>query len=759
MNALWTWLGFPEGGSPAGIESWMFRLASPVSPLLLVLLFAAGCVVAGLSVSPRLRLPWRTRLVLVLGRLAAVLLLLAMLGRLELDLAVRTVRSPPVAILTDVSGSMQIDDSDGRPRIEVAREAGRRAASALSRRARVRHYRFDWRLEADADPSPAPSGDTHLYRALETLAERDPDLQAVVLLSDGRDSAGTRPERAVAALAARGIAVYPLVTGSDEAPPRAGIEIVGAAPVVRLGESFRIPVQLSTDQIDAQSVDLILTADDAETPLAMREDIAVGDIPVTVRFDVQPETAGTHRYRVEIRGLRGAAAGTTVTAEHTVTVVDRRIRVLYLDIPRDERKLLGTWLARDPVVDLATLTLLPAGGWYAQGTLYHDHGPGGLPQREGDLYQYDIIILGDIPRSVFRRGGDLAETTMRWLSEFVDRRGGGLVTLGGRSVYAAGGYQDSSLARILPFRITPEREPQVDRFFALEPTMLGLSHPVMRLESDPDANREAWFGLPLLEGSNRVGAPRSGATLLAVRPVETAAGLTERLPLMAEHPVGRGKVLSLAFDTTWRWQMHGPAEREDYYRRFWGNVVRYLAPDPRVDPKRPQVLREQARNPVGSTLALSTRLIDDRYMPIRSAELRVEVQAPSGRRTVLLPTDSRQEPGTYRYDVFLDEPGAWSVTTRHRDRVETERLVAGGGGSEMDDARADRAAMAALAAATGGHVLDGAALEADLARIPLPVRTRVRTTALALWNHPLTLIVLIGLVTLDCLVRKRRGLP
>ena len=30
---------------------------------------------------------------------------------------------------------------------------------------------------------------------------------------------------------------------------------------------------------------------------------------------------------------------------------------------------------------------------------------------------------------------------MQWLAEFVSRRGGALITLGGRSVYAAGQYQ------------------------------------------------------------------------------------------------------------------------------------------------------------------------------------------------------------------------------------------------------------------------------------------------------------------------------
>lgn len=76
------------------------------------------------------------------------------------------------------------------------------------------------------------------------------------------------------------------------------------------------------------------------------------------------------------------------------------------------------------------------------GQLQHKNAGDGLPNQEADLYKYDVIILGDIPRGYFREGGDISETKMQRLVEFVSRRGGGLVTLGGRTAYAAGQYQD-----------------------------------------------------------------------------------------------------------------------------------------------------------------------------------------------------------------------------------------------------------------------------------------------------------------------------
>ena len=91
--------------------------------------------------------------------------------------------------------------------------------------------------------------------------------------------------------------------------------------------------------------------------------------------------------RVIVDGVKNAVSQSLQVAEHRVSVLNAKIRVLYLDIPRDERKILGHWLARDPVGDLATLTMLPKGGWYAQGALFHKNAGDGLPGAEADLHK------------------------------------------------------------------------------------------------------------------------------------------------------------------------------------------------------------------------------------------------------------------------------------------------------------------------------------------------------------------------------------
>ena len=696
MNWLFHLLGLEHAGSITRVTEWTCYPGTPIPLWACVLLIAVGLAAAALNFLPQNTMPLRHRIFLGLIRVAGFGLALLMLVQLELRLTVERRLLPRVALLTDASGSMDLRDVDGQPRRVRAQAVTQDLAERLAGRADVSRYAFAWRLEPAAGAAALP-GATRLAKALEETLRREQNLDAILLVSDGNDTGGDRGALVTPLLAARGTPVYPIVLGSPQPPPRAEVRLSSAAPYVRLGDETTLSAVLTATGLGEQVVRAALYEQGVSQPLAVKENLRLGKAPVPVSFAVKPNRAGEKIYRIVLEGVRGGASEQRLAAEHRLDVVDAKIRVLYLDIPRDERKMVGEWLARDPIVELATLTMLPKGGWYGQGALKHKDVGEGLPGDEVDLYQYDVIILGAIPRSYFRQGGDVAETKLRWLAEFVARRGGGLGTLGGRAVYGAGNYQDSALAQILPFDLASQGDPQIPREFNVMPTPLGLVHPIMQLENDPEANREAWSDLPTLEGCNRVGAAKPGATLLAVRQIEG-----ETVPTIALQDAGKGKVLSLATDTTWRWELMRAAEAPDHFRRFWGNVVRYVAPDPRLQPGRPQIQRSQMNPAVGETLSLSTRLVDRIFQPVRGADLVITVKSPSSRLLAIYPRDSRSKPGVYDYDVTLDEAGDWLITASNKTAV-TEQLVhAGESDEEMDDPRARPDRMQALAAATGG---------------------------------------------------------
>jgi len=752
MTPIYWLLGIDRAGSIARVGEWSWRAVSPLPPWAIALLAAVGVALAAVNFSRQAVMPWLMRSALALLRLAGFALILLMLCQVELRLDVERSLRPTVAVLTDTSASMGLADVDGVTRLAAARRFASDSLASLGSKADVVRYDFDWKLRP-ADPDATPDRPTRLIESIAAAAGQENDLRAIIALTDGNDTAGDRGELLAPLLAARAVPVFPVVFGSEKPPKLARVRIAGGAAYVRLGDEMRLAATVTSTGLSEQNVTVRLLEDGTPDPVAIRENLRLGGEPVDVSFVIKPDRAGEKTYRVVVDGVRDSVSESLQVAEHRVSVIDSRIRVLYLDIPRDERKILGQWIARDPVVEVAFLTMLPKGGWYAQGQMHHKNAGDGLPSAEADLYKYDIIILGDIPRSYFRDGGDTAETKMQWLAEFVSRRGGGLVTLGGRNVYAAGQYQDSALARLVPFQIEATDDPQVEKTFRITPTVAGLSHPIMQLEADPTANREAWFDLPMLDGNNRVGAVKTGSSLLAVRELPEGP-----MPVVALQNVGRGQVLGLSADTTWRWEMMRPEEGEDYFRRFWGNVVRGIAPDPRVQPDRPQVMRRQAAAAVGTTVRLSTRLIDAVYQPVRNADLRIRVASPGGKVTQYLTRDGRDTPGLYEYEVALDEAGLWKVEVTYKDKTATETFTAGAGLEELDEPRANLAAMTEFAAATGGQASTAKEAAALVQAIDLAPRFVGETVVVAVWNLPLTMAVLIGLICLDCWLRKRRGM-
>jgi uncharacterized membrane protein len=652
---------------------------------------------------------------------------------------------------------MGLEDVGEKTRLQAAREFAAGPLAALGEQVRLVPYQFNWQARPERSEEsprgPAHGGITRLVDAVSEVARRETDLQAMILLTDGNDTVGDNGQLVAPLLAARRLPVYAVVIGEAAEPRLARVKLAPTSAYCRLGDELRLSATLTARQLGEQLVSVELREHGQEKPLATREKIKLADEPVDVSFVVHPQRAGERIYSIVVQGIGKSVSRQLLSAEHKVQVIDERIKVLYLDIPRDERKILQHWLARDPVVDLATLTLMPKGGWYAQGVLQHSNAGDGLPNGEADLYKYDVVIFGDIPRSYFRAGGDIAETKMQRLAEFCTRRGGGLVTLGGRNAYAAGQYQDSALARIVPFTVEAASEPQVPKKFLIQPTAAGLGHPLMWLEQDAQANREAWFDLPQLDGCNRVGRVKPGATLLAERQDGDAT-----LPVLAIQNVGKGKVLSLAIDTTWRWEMLRSEDKEDHFRKFWGNAIRYLAPDPRIAPLKPQIVRQQSHASVGQTLDLSTRLVDGVFQPVRGGDVLVKVTSPSGKLTDIFPRDGRNKPGLYEYQVPLTEAGTWEVTTTFGQKTATERIEAGQLGDELDDPRARPDRMAELAKATGGKsvaLADAAKLLDTLALKPRILRQEI---SVAVWNLPATLALFVGLVCLDCLLRKRGGM-
>ncbi len=196
-----------------------------------------------------------------------------------------------------------------------------------------------------------------------------------------------------------------------------------------------------------------------------------------------------------------------------------------------------------------------------------DGGSSPLPAAPSDWQKYHVIVLGDVKANAF------TAEQLRIIRDMVRDMGKGLMVLGGLDSFGQGGWPGSPIDQVMPMELS-EAAGQFARPFALTPTAQGLRHELMRLKEDASENARMWSELPTIGGANRlpdadrIRAGHPGAIILATMP--------SGQPVMVAQQAGRGRVLAMAVDTTWRWRMHLDEGRE-LHDRFWRQVIQWLS--------------------------------------------------------------------------------------------------------------------------------------------------------------------------------------
>jgi hypothetical protein len=225
--------------------------------------------------------------------------------------------------------------------------------------------------------------------------------------------------------------------------------------------------------------------------------------------------------------------------------------------------------------------------------------------------------------------------------------------------------------------------------------------------------------------------------------------------------IGRGQALLVNGTGIWRWSL-APHDELSAARgeRLWRRFARWLAEPVQGEPLR--VKPERWLTAGGEATRLFATLQDAQFRPVAGASVSGEVRGPGGavRRVTFAPRAagsyvaelSGLAPGRYRADV--------RATTGGRDagRASAEFAV---DRWSLEAARtdADSAAMAAMAAASGGEAVP-AARAAEWARGISPAKlARQSTVSTRLWESPWVFALIVGLLAFEWASRRRRGLP
>jgi uncharacterized membrane protein len=753
-----------------------FALLGAWPKWMLVLLIVAAA--AGLAWLIRSRMAqaapvmrsWRAWLIWGLQTLLASVILV-LLWQPAITVAELKPQQNIIAVLVDDSRSMAISEDGVTRQAQAVNALQNGVLASLNRQFQTRLYRVDdvpARIDSLKDLQPnAPS--TRIGDSLKQLSEETSDLPigAVVLLSDGDDNAGGISADAISSLRARHIPVHTVGFGRERAVHDVELEDAVVAPRALAGS--RIAAKVTFHQRGYAGSKITLTVRDVTTSQA--KVLAARAITLGADGNLQTETlmfdigsAGARTLQIVAAALPGEENTANNTLSRAVNVGSEPRRILYIEgEPRWEFKFIRQAEEDDRMVQIASMVRTSENKIYRQGIADPKELADGFPSRPEDMFVYQGLIIGSVEAGYFTPG------QQELIRQFVDRRGGGLLLLGGQFAMADGGWNASNLTDLMP-TVLPTQAGTFHReadpkngttHTTAELAPAGVDNIITRLVDDPAANAARWKKLPYLMDYEDPGTPKPGASVLA--DMITPEG--QRLHLLITENFGRGRTAIMATGGSWRWQMSSPLG-DTAHDLFWQQLLRWLVSDTpgHVAASVPaQMLLDNG------AVTLTADVRDQQYNPAPDAKVEAHILGPSGVSALVEMAPVPDSPGQFQAAWSAPKTGAYltEVTAQRadpttgtvkelgRDVLTFQRMD---GVAENFHTEQNRDLLERIAAQTGGQYWKPADLGKLAGAIPFSEAGMTMRETKDLWNLPLVFLVLVLLRFSEWWLRRKWGI-
>jgi len=651
----------------------------------------------------------------------------------------------------------------------------------LSKKHRLRAFAIDQRgihrLKLSDAPDGEPNGSviaaalnatapvTQIGKAIYDLASdySRESLAGVVMFSDFNNNTGPDP---LAEADSLGKPIYTVGIG-----PGATKDLsvgISASPVLKKAERDMIIVTLEQTQLDGQTAKVSVKAvplnaegavdkDRPSIPIGDRS-VALGGQKTIVEFPFVPDETGRYRLVAEAEKLSAESVKENNTAWREVNVRGDFMRLMYVAYePNWEWRFIKEVFHRDKLVGMPGFR-----------TFLHSSDPDvrrsnplflpRLNMQRSEFFATDVIFLGDVP------AGALSPQFCELVKEFVGEFGGGLVVIAG-PVYGPGQLAQTALADMLPVKIDPKAGRRDKKDFRLQLTPAASGYGFMQLGDNAEENTMAWENMGMLPWYQPAKNVDPQAEVLAAHPKDTCDDNQTLQPIIAIRQYGKGEVVYLAFDETWRLRrLFG----EKYYRQFWGQMIYRLGLGHTTGSQKRFVVRtDRTQYRVGQPLQLTVEAYDEQFHPLKVPGGKLQAQlfltperGEARERPIEIPV-VREEKGEYRLSMPLLEAGDYrvrvkdSVTQEHSEVVFAVTNVS----PERQSAVRNSSLQEALAGRTRGKVYDLKTADMLPEELDLPAPTSTAVSIFPLSSTWLCFLLLVLLAIGEWILRKRLTVP
>ena len=519
----------------------------------------------------------------------------------------------PLAVLVDTSQSMGQAGSGGKgSRLDDAKafllEGPKSLLNTLAKGFDVRLYSLGESLrpidakELSGLKVEGKNGD--MNEALEKLRGKE---SIVILFSDGNLRWQENPASALPTL------VLPM--GDPEGYRDILIKSVRAPSIAFRGRE--VPMEVTIKSYGFTGLTLPVVLKEGNKVLAVKNVRIKGNPDeATLSLSFVPEKIGSQTLQISVPAQAGESLTSNNSASFSMKVVRDKIRILMVSgNPSMSYRFMRTALKNDPSIDLLSFVILRTPTDILNVPL-QEQSLIPFPVETlftKELSSFDLVIFDDLPSHLY-----IDPNYLDNVREFV-RGGGAFAMIGGPNLLDGGRYARSPLGDVLPIQVTGREDYRRDSSYDVRLSRAGLNHPITRLMQSEAENIDLWKEMPGLDGINLL-TPKSYKNVL----MESADGSSR--PILTVGDYGKGRVLVLATDYSWKWYM-GMVEKGKgtwAYLRLMERIVRWLTKDPSLDP-------------------VQIEFAENRAIPGQELEVRVKVRAEGA---------SRDSGGTVSLSVF-----------------------------------------------------------------------------------------------------------
>ncbi len=588
-------------------------------------------------------------------------------------------------------------------------------------------------------------------------------LAGIVVISDGGGNAGADVQSSNDIARQLKVRLFALGTGGTKPPVNLEVAKLVAPKDVQLGDPFDIEAYVRGQGLSGQvvSVELLMQEQgiESEPVVVDKKEVTLleDQVPVQVTFPRTPTEKGKFDYTVRVSPSKSIKEIKTDDNQRIVAInaFERPVKVLiFAGGPSwDYRFLCGT-LNRNPGFEVDAL--LQTGGvgisQDVNNILFE------FPKEKAELYEYDVVICFDPDWHL------VPEPSRTLFEQWVSDEGGGAVFIAGDINTPLLANSQDTLPKILYLYpvFLDTILPGVDMVSAsvqvrpLELTPEGISSPLLQVTEEIETSRKFWEEFPGFYRFYPTTGAKTGASVYAY--AGGVGELTESEPpvLLASQFYGQGRTFYIGSSEFYRLR----AEDPKYFERFWTRLSRESAQNRmrRGNPRGTLIVDQQSLA-LGETIKIRARLLDAEFEPFSAENIQIEIEQPDGRLLVPQPKlrPNPAQPGRYVGEVRGNQPGRYLIRLRipGTNNVISESVRIELPNLESKDLRQNVRQLQTLVTQTGGEYRPLQQADQVVKRLPdsseqFLLGEQIKT----LWDRTWLMCCIVALFGVEWLIRK-----